>query len=353
MPKALTALKYFAEDASQYAIVSAGSLLGVALGHQGISFPVGKVDFLRLEPMDFEEFAIALGEKQKIEDIRKSLNNKEPLLFKEELKDAFRQYLAIGGMPEAVDLWIKTKDIKEVDRILVSILSSYKDDFGKYSNPALSNKIEQIWNNIPAQFAKENHKFIYGVVRESARARDYEFVISWLVNSGLAHKVHLCGVGDKLPLSAYQNINDFKLYVVDIAILRVLSKLDSGLVIGADAIWSQFGGAFAEQFVLQQLFSQGLDAQYYWVGGISDESKIKKGRSEVDFLVATKNSIIPIEVKSGENVKAKSLRVFRDKYNPKLSVRFSLKDLQYNEGLLNIPLYMSFLFQDLIEIYSQ
>ena len=334
LPRALASLKYFAEEVPEHHIVAAGSLLGVAL-HSGTSFPVGKVDFMRLEPLSFEEFCWANGLENQMDFIRTDILR--GVGFADELSDEFRKYLVIGGMPEAVLEWTDTKDMNRVDAILKNILTSYSNDFSKYTDPAQAERIRQVWQSIPSQFAKETHKFVYGVVRSGARAREYELAIGWLVDAGLVRKVHAVSRGDELPLSAYQDIQTFKLYLLDVGLLRVMSGLSSGDLVGADDVFGQFDGLFAEQFVLQQLSAHNL---YYWRSG---------AESEVDFVVQKNGKIIPIEVKSGENVKAKSLRVYRDKYEPELAVRFSMKPLENNQGLLNIPLYYSWLFDQLLE----
>ena len=346
LPRALTSLKYFAEDAPEYHIAATGSLLGIAL-HSGTSFPVGKVDRLRLYPMDLEEFYWAFNMQNQTTEAHEAIKNLRNPLIARDFKDIFQQYLAVGGMPAAVNEWVESKNIDRVELILKNILADYKDDFSKHTTPAESRKIAGLWRSIPQQFAKENHKFNYKTVEPSARGRDYAFAIDWLLDAGLIFKINLTAHGDKLPLSFYANNADFKIYTLDVGLLRQLAGLPASIVMGEDNIWSNFAGAFAEQFVLQQLLSLGLGEAYYWANN-ADHSAQPKGKSELDFVVSTDNIIIPIEVKSGEQVKGQSLRIFRNKYNPYLSIRFSLKGLEYNERLLNIPLYYAFLFNDLI-----
>jgi len=346
LPRALTSLKYFSEDAPEYHIAATGSLLGIAL-HSGTSFPVGKVDRLRLYPMDLEEFYWALGLKSQSDEAIDAIGNSRTPLFSSSFRDAFQQYLAIGGMPAAVNEWIDNQNINTVESILKNILSDYRDDFSKHTTNSESRKIANLWRTIPNQFAKENHKFAYKTVEPSARSRDYAFALDWLIDAGLVYKIDLVCHGDKLPLSFYANATDFKIYTLDLGLLRRLANLPSSVVMGEDNIWSNFGGVFAEQFVLQQLRSLGFDETFYWTGN-ADNPLQPKGKSELDFIVSLDNQIIPIEVKSGYNVKAQSLKVYRNKYNPELSIRFSLKNLGYNEGLLNIPLYYSFLLKNLI-----
>lgn len=348
VPRALTSLKYFAEDAPDYYMVATGSLLGIAL-HSGTSFPVGKVNRLRLYPMDFEEFCWANHlENQTIEAHNAIKLLKKPFITSG-FKDLFQQYLAIGGMPAVVSEWIENKNLNTVEMILKNILADYKDDFSKHTSNAESRKIGNLFQSIPHQFAKENHKFFYKTIEPSARGRDYAYALDWLHDAGLIYKINLTAHGDKLPLSFYSNNSDFKIFTLDVGLMRQLANLPASVVMGDQNIWSNFGGAFAENFVLQQLRSLGIEETYYWASN-TDNPKQPKGESEIDFVISIENRIIPIEVKSGEQVKGQSLRVFRKKYNTPLSIRFSLKGLEYNEGLLNIPLYYSFLFTDLINL---
>jgi predicted AAA+ superfamily ATPase len=338
LPRALTSLKYFAEEAPEYHVVAAGSLLGVAL-HPGTAFPVGKVDFLRLEPLSFEEFCWASGMKNKmsytLEDVESNNN------FRSELNDNFQQYMVVGGMPRAVSEWLDSKDMNAVDEVLRSITNAYKNDFSKHTDPTQAERMNLIWQSIPSQFTKENRRFIYGLARPGARAREYEMSIAWLSDAGLIRKVYNVSSGDKLPLSAYKDLQTFKLYLLDVGLLRVLSGLSSGDLISSNDLFSQFNGMFAEQYVLQQLSGYDL---YYWTSS---------AQSEVDFVVQIDGSIIPMEVKSGENVKAKSLRVYREKYNPDISIRFSVKGIEYNNGLLNIPLSQIWLLENLLELHRR
>ncbi len=345
-PRALTSLKYFAEDAPEYHVAATGSLLGIAL-HSGTSFPVGKVNRLQLFPLDLEEFYWAFDKQNQTAEAHEAIKNLQKPLIESDFRDLFQQYLAVGGMPAAVKEWVENKDINIVEMILKNILADYKDDFSKHTTNAESRKIGNLWRSVPQQFAKENHKFAYKTVEPSARGRDYAFALDWLIDAGLIYKIDLVAHGDKLPLSFYADNSDFKIYALDVGLLRQLAGLPASVVIGDKSIWSNFGGAFAENFVLQQLHSLGFNEAYYWASN-ADNPKQPKGKSELDFVVSTNNTIFPIEVKSGEQVKGQSLRVFRNKYNPELSIRFSLKGLEYKEGLLNIPLYYSFLLNDLL-----
>ncbi len=335
VPRALSSLKYFLEDAPDYHIVAAGSLLGVAL-HPGTSFPVGKVDFLRLEPLSFEEFCWAIGLDKAMDFTMKDIN-KNKGAFSEEFSDALQKYMIIGGMPEAVVTWLKTTDIQQVDSILANILGAYRNDFSKYTDALNAERINRVWQSIPSQFARESRKFIYGVVREGARAREYEVAISWLEDAGLVRKVSMVNCGDQIPLSAYADSQIFKLYLLDIGLLRVLSGLSAGDMLPIDNLFDHMNGLFTEQFVLQQICEYN---PYYWSSGAT---------SEVDYVLQYSGKIIPIEVKSGNNVKAKSLKVYRQKYDPVVAIRFSMRNLEYNNGLINIPLYYSWCFNEIIK----
>jgi predicted AAA+ superfamily ATPase len=286
--------------------------------------------------------------KDQSDEARDAIGNLRKPLFTSSFRDTFQQYLAIGGMPAVVDEWIENHNVNTVELILKNILSDFRDDFSKHTTNVESRKIANLWRSVPNQFAKENHKFTYKTIEPSARGRDYAFALDWLIDAGLIYKIDLVPHGDKLPLSFYANTSDFKVYALDTGLLRRLANLPSSVIMGEDNIWSNFGGVFTEQFVLQQLCSSGFDEAFYWMGN-ADNPMQPKGKSELDFVVTFDNQIIPIEVKSGYNVKAQSLRVYRNKYNPELSIRFSLRNLEYNEGLLNIPLYYSFLLKDFID----
>jgi predicted AAA+ superfamily ATPase len=297
--------------------------------------------------MDLEEFYWASDMQNQTNEAHNAIENLRHPLIASDFKDIFQQYLAVGGMPAAVSEWVDSKNISHVELILKNILADYKDDFSKHTTNTESRKIANLWRSIPQQFAEENHKFAYKTVEPSARGRDYAFALDWLLDAGLIYKINLTAHGNKLPLSFYADNADFKIYALDVGLLRQLAGLPVSVVMDDNNIWSNFGGAFAEQFVLQQLRSLGLDEIYYWASN-ADNPTQPKGKSELDFVVSTDNTIIPIEVKSGEQVKGQSLRVFRNKYKPDLNIRFSMKKLEYNEGLLNIPLYYSFLFNDFI-----
>jgi predicted AAA+ superfamily ATPase len=333
VPRALTALKYFCEDAPEYHLAAAGSLLGIFL-HKDTSFPVGKVNTLRLEPMDFEEFLWANG-RENIAAFLKS--NLFETTFNEILSDLFKQYLYIGGMPEAVADWIKNKDVIKINEIQEEILSNYRKDFIKHTDNTMAVRIRQVFDSLPAQFAKKNDKFFYGTVREGARAREYEMAIEWLIDAGIVRRINRVNCGDKIPLKSYAEFSAFKLYFVDAGLFRCLAGIPFEVIVDKSAIFTEFNGLVAEQFVLQQLAHHSL---YYWSS--SDTS-------EVDFVMQYGTAIVPIEVKSGVNVKSKSLRIFREKYLPKISIRFSLKNTRLDNDLLNISLFSIFLCVNLLD----
>lgn len=339
IPKAVTALKYFYENANQYHIVAAGSLLGVAM-HQGTSFPVGKVDFLDLYPLNFHEFLQALGEKELVNIIN---NNQLDLIevFSNKLKDYLKQYLYIGGMPEVVESYIKYKDFNEVRQIQTRLLEAYEQDFSKHAPNNTVPRIRQLWRNIPTQLAKENKKFIYGLVKEGARAREYELALSWLIDCGLVYQVNR--VKDcKVPLSAYQDFGAFKLYMLDVGLLCAMAKLDAKSIINGNEILVEFKGAITEQFVLTELKTNTNYPVFYW--------SAEKSKAEVDYVVQLENQNIPIEVKSSENLQAKSLKSFVQKYETKINVRTSMSDYRKEEWLVNIPLYLIGNIEKILEI---
>lgn len=348
LPRALTSLKYFSESAPEYAICCAGSLLGVFL-HDKVSFPVGKVDFLEMQPLDFEEFLIANGEEELIRVIKNNKMEKLPDLVTGKLEDYLKKYFVIGGMPRAVSTWIEEKDFEKVEVIQKGILDSYERDFSKHTDNNTATKIEYVWKSIPSQLAKENRKFLYGVVKDGARAREYENAINWLESTGLIRIVNRVKCGDKQPLKAYEDLKAFKIYFIDIGLLRVLCELDYETIIVKDKIFNEFNGLLTEQFVLQELSNiNKIKSIYYW----SNEYK-----SEVDFIFTYKNFNIPVEAKAGINVKAQSLKVFMNEYNTKLALRYSLLNLSIDNKILNIPLYIIwnteyYLNQSLINIYK-
>lgn len=328
VPKALTALKYFCEEAPQYAIVAAGSLLGVAM-HKGTSFPVGKVDFMDLYPLNFREFLYALGEERFVE-ILDSSDTDMVTMFKSKYMDRVREYYYVGGMPEVVQCYVDTKDFNEVREIQKNLLNYYQQDFSKHAEAILVPRLNLVWNSIPMQLAKENKKYIYGQVREGARAKDFELAIQWLMDCGLIHKVQRIKKPD-LPLKAYVDLDAFKIYLLDIGLLIAMVDLDARVIIDGNRIFTEFKGALTEQYILQQLIADlGVEAYYY---------STKKSSGEIDFLLQGRSSILPLEVKAEENLRAKSLKAFCEKYHPVYAVRTSMSDYREQEWMTNIPLY--------------
>ena len=328
VPKALSSLKYFYENAPQYHIVCAGSLLGIAL-HGGTSFPVGKVDFLNLYPLSFKEFLMATtGER--FAELLENQDYQMVNAFKQTFIDALKQYYFVGGMPEAVESFVEEKDFNEVREIQKRILSAYEQDFSKHAPIEIVPKIRMVWNSIPSQLAKENKKFIYGLVREGGRAKEYETAIMWLCDCGLIHKVSRVNAAG-LPLKAYEDLKAFKMFLVDVGLLGCMTGLRQRTLLDGNELFTEFKGALTEQYVCQQLKTiQDLDIYYY----TND-----RGSCEVDFVVDTGEEIIPLEVKAEINLKAKSLKTYHEKYNPPISIRTSMADYKKEDWIVNLPLY--------------
>lgn len=325
---AITSLKYFCENAPQYHIIAAGSLLGVAL-HNHTSFPVGKVEFLELTPLNFTEFLLALNQ-QALLNLLKSRDWILIKSFKEKFIQLLREYYYIGGMPEAVLSYSLLGNFKEVRAIQQRILLAYEHDFSKHAPSEIVPRIRMLWNAIPAQLAKENKKFIYGAVKPGSRAREYELAISWLIDCGLVHKV--CRVSKPgMPLKAYEDVTAFKLFIVDIGLLGALGDIDVRTLIEGNVIFEEFKGALTEQYVLQQFTTISDLAIYYW--------SAERSTAEIDFLVQYAGEVIPIEVKAEENLQAKSLKTFCQKYSPKTAIRTSMSDYRKEDWLTNLPLY--------------
>jgi len=327
-PGALTSLKYFQENAPEYHVIAAGSLLGVAL-NQNTSFPVGKVDFLDLHPLTFVEFLEALNELPLVDLLKK---RDWPLItqFKSRYIERLKQYYYIGGMPEAVYAFSQHTNFEEVRAIQRRILIAYEQDFSKHAPLQIVPRIRMLWNSIPAQLAKDNRKFIYGLIRQGARAKDYELAMSWLIDCGLIHKVNNV-TKPSMPLKAYEDMSAFKLYLVDVGLLSAMADLDVQSLLTGNDLFEEFKGALTEQYVLQQLVTLSGVSTYYW----SPEN----ARAEVDFLLQAKGKIIPLEVKAAENLHAKSLRVYYQKYEPEIALRTSLSDYRKEEWMTNWPLY--------------
>jgi predicted AAA+ superfamily ATPase len=333
VPKALTALKYFNENAPQYHIVCAGSLLGVAL-HRGTSFPVGKVEFLELFPLSFEEFMRAMGKEEFAALLRKG-DFSMVSAFRQEYVDLLKYYYFVGGMPEAVLSFSQNKDFNEAREIQQRILFAYEQDFSKHAPNELAPRIRMLWSSIPAQLAKENKKFIYGLIKAGARAKEYELAMLWLTDCGLVHKVYRASV-PHLPLKAYEDLKAFKLFLVDVGLLSCMVRLRQDVLLEGNELFKEFKGALTEQYVLQQLKTQkGIEA-YYWTNN--------RGSAEIDFLIDNGKAVIPLEVKAEVNLQAKSLKIYREKYDPKISVRTSMADYKKEDWLINLPLYAMSIF---------
>jgi hypothetical protein len=327
-PAALTALKYFQETAPEYHIICAGSLLGVAMNRH-TSFPVGKVEFLDLHPLSFPEFVQALGDEALLTVLK---NNDWPLIktFKSRIIELLKQYYYVGGMPEAVSIYLENRDFTEVRNIQKRILTAYEQDFSKHAPNQIVPRIRMLWNSIPAQLAKESKKFIYGIIKEGARAKDYELAMSWLIDSGLITKINRV-TKPAIPLKAYEDPGAFKLFLVDLGLLAAMTDLDIKTLLDGNELFEEFKGALTEQYVLQQLLVQKDLTIYYW--------SADNGRAEVDFLVQFSGQVVPIEVKAEENLKSKSLRVYHEKYSPQTIIRTSMSDFRKEGWMTNLPLY--------------
>jgi len=325
---AITSLKYFSENAPQYQIIAAGSLLGVAL-HKETSFPVGKVEFLDLYPLNFQEFLLAMQQ----ESLLSLIKNRDWTLiksFREKYIRLLRQYYYIGGMPEVVASYRTDDDFRQVRDIQKRILAAYEQDFSKHAPNDIVPRIRMLWNSIPAQLARENKKFIYGAVKPGSRAKEYELALSWLIDCGLTHKI--CRVTKPgLPLKAYEDSSAFKLFIVDVGLLGAMVDIDARTLLEGNAIFEEFKGAMTEQYVLQQLVTLHDLAIHYW--------SAERSRAEIDFLIQYSGQVVPIEVKAEENLQAKSLKSFCQKYSPSIAVRTSMSDFREEDWLMNIPLY--------------
>jgi len=328
VPEALSALKYFNETAPQYQIVCAGSLLGVAL-HQGTSFPVGKVEFLDLYPLSFSEFIRAMG-KEAFVGLIENRDFDMMTTFKQDYTDLLRQYYYVGGMPEVVQSFVDNHDFNEVREIQRRILEAYEQDFSKHAPNDIVPRIRMLWNSIPAQITKENKKFIYGIIKEGARAKDYEMALMWLADCGIVHKVQRVN-SSHIPLKAYEDPRAFKLFLVDVGLLGCMVRLNQSILLEGNELFKEFKGALTEQYVLQQLKTLKDVDSYYWTND--------KGNAEVDFLIDTGEEVIPIEVKAEANLKAKSLKIFCEKFKPKTAIRTAMVNYKQEEGLLNLPLW--------------
>ena len=327
-PRALTSLKYFRENAPQYDIIVAGSLLGVAC-HEGTGFPVGKVSFMNLFPLSFEEFLLAMGEERFVELLNKK-DFKTIKLFNNKYEKLLKQYCYVGGMPEIVQDFVENKDFESVRNLQKEILSAYEEDFTKHIPANTVAKIRLLWKSIPAQLSKENKKFIYGAAKEGARARDFEAALSWLINSGLVYRVNKITKPD-LPITAYEDFNSFKLFVLDVGLLGAMTDLQADTIIDGNRIFEEFKGAITEQYVLQQFKTIKDLPVFYW----SNETS----RAEIDFVIQIKSDVVPVEVKAERNLQAKSLKVYMEKFKPNYAIRTSMADYKKTDNLIDLPLY--------------
>ena len=328
VPRALSSLKYFYENAPQYHIICAGSLLGIAL-HEGTSFPVGKVDFLELYPLSFREFLMAVTGIQ-FAKLLDSQDYKMITSFKQTYIEALKQYYFIGGMPEAVENFTEERDFYEVREVQKRILEAYEQDFSKHAPLEIIPKIRMVWNSIPSQLAKENKKFLYGLVREGGRAKEYETAIMWLCDCGLVYKIERVK-GGGIPLKAYVDQKAFKLFVVDVGLLGCMTGLSPKILLDGNDLFTEFKGALTEQYVCQQLKTLENLSIYYYTND--------RGSCEVDFVVDTGERTVPVEVKAEVNLKAKSLKTYYEKHQPEISIRTSMADYRPEEWLMNLPLY--------------
>jgi uncharacterized protein len=328
VPPALTSLKYFCENTPQYHIMAAGSQLGISL-HTGTSFPVGKVDFLNLYPLSFLEFLNATGNKNLV-NLLETKDFELITSFKGRYIDLLRQYYYIGGMPEAVESFIKTKDYANVRDVHKQLLIAYEQDFSKHAPIEIVPRIRMLWESIPAQLARENRKFVYGLIRKGARAKEYELASQWLLDCGLIYKVCRITKPD-MPLGAYRDFNSFKLFVLDVGLLSTMSSLDVKTLLEGSKVFEEFKGALTEQYVLQQLAGNKDIEPFYWSAEKSD--------GEIDFVFQNGIDIVPLEVKAAENLQAKSLKNYCLRYEPKYAIRTSMSDYRKDKWLVNLPLY--------------
>ena len=341
-PRAIQSLKYFNENMPELHLVAAGSLLGVALRENGISFPVGKVDRIDMYPMSFEEFVKADGGERFIEGVKKLPVERElSELYTVPLEKYLKNYYIVGGMPEAVQEWVDTHDYHSVEAVLDQIIKDYADDFGKYTTPETAIKIRMIWDSIPVQIAKDNNKFIFSHVKHGARAKDLEDALEWLVNAGIAGKLNLVTTPE-IPLSGMTDHTYFKVYMSDVGILRRKSNINYRTILNGDDSFISFKGALTENYVYSQLKCMGIES-YFWKSNAS---------AELDFITDYEGVMIPVEVKSADNTKAKSLHMFCNRYQPKVAIKTSLKNVGDNmDGqthVWSVPLYTLFRLKEYI-----
>ena len=342
-PRAIQSLKYFCENLPELHVIAAGSLLGIALKEQGISFPVGKVEHLEMFPMSFEEFVIADGGEKYLNGMSKlPLGREISELYSVPMQKYLQNYYIVGGMPEAVKIWIQTHDYNQVEEIQNQILKDYADDFGKHTTPDTAIKIKLIWDAIPSQIAKDNNKFIFSHVKEGARAKDLEDALEWLVSAGLVYKLNLVPT-PQIPLESMKDNTYFKIYMADVGLLRKKSNVNYRTILNGDESFIQFKGAFSENYIMSELKCLGVSA-YFWR---------TKADAEVDFISDYEGVLFPIEVKSATNTKAKSLQLFCKRFSPKLAFKASLKNVGDNmieeTHIWNIPLYIFFRLKEYIK----
>lgn len=336
-PEALASLKYFCEQAPEYAVACAGSLLGIAVGHEGFSFPVGKVDHLNMYPLTFSEFLLARDPR--LHAYFLSIDELSPLpqLFFDRLSEAFMAYRICGGMPEAASAMVDG-NLLRVEEILSNILKDYSLDFVKHTTPTMANKISHVWHSLPSQLSKENHKFIYQLIRPGARAREYEDALLWLKNAGLIHQINLCRE-PRLPLTAYDELSIFKVYTLDIGILRRLAGMEPSVYQAPAEQFKEFRGALTENYVLQSLLPQFEAPLRYWTSG---------NQAELEFLIQQGNNIIPVDAKAGRSIISKSMTEYTKSYSPALRLRYSMLNLVHDGTVLNIPLFLADRTRDFI-----
>jgi uncharacterized protein len=328
-PKVLTSLKYFNEEAPEFHIIAAGSLLGVSIGKE-TSFPVGKVNFMTLYPMSFSEYLIASGEEALVIEMGSMINDEIfPEIIHNKLLTYLKLYMFLGGMPEVLNEYLQNKDISVARQIQNEILEAYKRDFSKYTDKNQALKTSETWNSIPYQLAKENKKFKYSLINKNSRSISYEHSIEWLNKAGLIHLVQNISI-PKLPLSGYADNSKFKIYLNDTGLLGAMLKLTSSIIIEPTELFSEFNGAFTENYVANQFIYNQISNLYYWTS---------KSDAEVDFIIEENNTIHPIEVKSGMSRNKKSLISYSEKYNPKLIFRLSPRNFIRQNNFINIPLY--------------
>ena len=333
-PKVINSMKYFCENAPEYHIACAGSLLGIALAKPS-SFPVGKVDFMQIDPMTFSEFLVANGDEN-LAKYMESVDTIEPIpdAFFHPLYEKLKMYYVTGGMPEPVLMWTQNRDTGAMQHSLSGIIDAYERDFAKHPDTKEFPKISMVWKSIPSQLARENKKFIYKVVKPGARVREYEDALQWLVDARLVHKVYRSSAPG-LPIAAYDDLSAFKIYLVDVGLLRRLSQLAPTVFGEGNRLFTEFKGALTENYVLQTLIPQFEVAPRYWTQ--------TNPPYEVDFLIQRENDIFPIEVKSEANTTSRSLKKFKELFpdKVKLRIRFSLDNLKLDGDMLNIPLFMA------------